>query len=478
MTPVGRVWERDRSITDRIEKRRDLGAGILIVYLPGNRVEVSRPRRVGLRAAAGNEPLKQMHGRRDRMDSSWVDHGLPDPFEAFRKAFPEATPTHYSRAPGRVNLIGEHTDYNGLPVFPMALRQEIRVLFSARDDNIVRIVNHNDEFGRREFGISEEIPPGQPGDWANYLKAPCQALSRRLGHLKGFDALVSSNLPVASGLSSSSALVIAVGQVVLTVNESPLPTLEFAEEMAEAERYTGTRGGGMDQAISAGALKGHASRIEFEPLRMFETPVPTDWRFVVAHTLVRAEKSGPAQVAYNRRTRECREALGDVGEALSGEDWAQGHTPSYRQLLEHICLQDLVDLGEQRLEGVLQRRFRHVVTEASRVYDAEHAMRRGDRLTFGLLMNSSHESLRDDYEVSSAELDALVVLAQEAGADGARLTGAGFGGCIVALAAEDRVTRVLDVLEEGFYRGRILAAPLDQVLFVAEAAPGANTLSV
>jgi len=411
------------------------------------------------------------------MGPSFKDRGLPTLIETFRGTYHGASPTHFSRAPGRVNLIGEHTDYNGLPVLPMALRQEIKVLFSPRSDGVVRVANRDREFGIREFSISPDIPPDPSGDWANYLKAPCEALARRFhplsGPLRGFDALVSSTLPVASGLSSSSALVIAVGQAILETNDLQLPTLDFAEAMARAERYTGTRGGGMDQAISAGAVEGHASRIEFDPLRMFETPIPPDWCFVVAHTLIRAEKSGQAQKAYNNRTQECRDALKIIRETL-GADSFQAETFSYSQLLDHICIQELVELGESHLDGTLQKRFRHVVTEGARVYDAEQALRRADRLTFGLFMNSSHESLRTDYEVSSPELDRLVELALEAGASGARLTGAGFGGCAVALCRPDRLEGIMGALEEGYYREKQLPIPLDQVLFLAEASQGAS----
>jgi len=412
------------------------------------------------------------------MESSGENQSLSDLIEAFRDAYPGDSPTHLSRAPGRVNLIGEHTDYNGLPVLPMALRQEIRILFAPRTDSMIRVGNRESEFGLREFSVSGDIPTDSPGDWANYLKAPCQALARRFGPLTGFDALVTSTLPVASGLSSSSALVIAMGQALLEGNGLEIPPLEFAEEMARAERYTGTQGGGMDQAISVGARKDHASRIEFSPLRMFETPIPPNWCFVVAHTLVLAEKSGPAQEAYNRRTRECREALGIIQGVLEGTDRVQDEPLSYAQLLDQTCVQDLVDLGERHLEGVLLKRFRHVVTEGTRVYDAEQALKRGDRLTFGLLMNSSHESLRDDYEVSSRELDLLVELARGAGAEGARLTGAGFGGCAVALTDPDHLYGVLAALAEGYYRERDLSTPLEQVLFVAEASEGASVMEL
>jgi galactokinase len=269
-----------------------------------------------------------------------------------------------------------------------------------------------------------------------------------------------------------------MGRALLEVNDLTLPTLEFAETMARAERYTGTRGGGMDQAISVGAKKGHVSRIEFHPLEMAYAPVPQDWRFVVAHTLVRAEKSGPAQEAYNRRTRECADALSLIQKALLETDPGLEAPLSYRGLLERTCLEDLVELGESRLQGTLLKRFRHVVTEGARVYDAEHALRREDLLTFGLSMNASHESLRHDYEVSSPELDTLVGLAREAGTAGARLTGAGFGGCVVALTDSERVQSVMEALKMGYYEKREPDLPLRDVLFLAEPSEGASVREI
>jgi len=409
---------------------------------------------------------------------------------AFQEAFDGEEPRFLSRAPGRVNLIGEHTDYNGLPVLPMALRRGIRILCSPRDDSTVRVVNIEEEFPDREFEISALISADPIGDWGNYLKAACQMMARRFCGLlnegdgdglasepeayRGFNAMVCSTLPVASGLSSSSALVIAMGQATLFANGLEMDMLDFADNLARAERYTGTQGGGMDQGISAGAVEGHASRIEFHPLRMFETPVPADWTFVVAHTLVRAEKSGLAQEAYNARTKECQEALETVSRTIGKNEWARAEAISYPSLMERICIQDLVESGEKSLEGTLLKRFRHVVTEGSRVYDAEQALKRGDPFTFGLLMNASHQSLRDDYEVSSFELDTLVELALGAGASGARLTGAGFGGCMVALAPPEKAEGVLDALKTGYYESRKVEGPLDDVLFVAEPSRGAS----
>jgi len=404
-------------------------------------------------------------------------HGDPDAgFTAFMAMYEGSRPTHFSRAPGRVNLIGEHTDYNGLPVFPMALSQEVRIFFRPRPDKQVRVGNVEAEFPPRTFELSHDIPREKaPGDWGNYLKAPCQALSRRLGLARGFDAMVHSSVPVASGLSSSSALVNAMGLAFLHANGESLPSMELAEEMARAERYTGTQGGGMDQAISLGARAGHAARIEFDPLSMFQSPVPRTWHFLVAHTLVRAEKSGGAQAAYNQRREECQQGLAMVAKSLSANGDASS---SFPELVHGFPLPELLDRAQGILPRALFRRFRHVVTEAHRVYEAQEAMERSDLLTFGLLMDDSHESLRTDYEVSSPELDRLVELARGAGAAGARLTGAGFGGCVVALVPPSRLDRVLGILRDGYYRARGFTGPPDQVLFVASASEGASVQAV
>ncbi len=419
-----------------------------------------------------------MHQRKDNMGSSWQDHGLSAPVEAFHEAFDGLPPTHFSRAPGRVNLIGEHTDYNGLPVLPMALRQEVRILFRPREDGTVRMANRNPEFPIRSFSLSEDIPPDPAGDWGNYLKAPCQALTGLLGPLRGLDGLVTSTLPVASGLSSSSALVIAVAQALLHANETQVPTLDLAEEMARAERYTGTQGGGMDQAIALGARAGHASRVEFDPLRLYEIPVPPDWRFVVAHTLVRAEKSGWAREAYNQRNQECQEAIRRIRMALSESEVAGTEALTYPELTARFSIKNLLELGRTHLSGPLLGRFRHVVTETLRVYRSEEAMRQEDLLAFGILMDASHESLRADYEVSSPELDRLVALAREGGAAGARLTGAGFGGCVVALTDPFRLDRLMRTLEQGYYRSPRHPHRLRDVLFVAQPSGGASVEEV
>lgn len=395
--------------------------------------------------------------------------------EALRRAFRaryDAAPSALVRAPGRVNLIGEHIDYNGLPVFPMAIQRHVALLFRPRADATVRLASLQEGFEARAFDVTPTIPPYPTGDWGNYVKAPAQALARAHGSLRGFDGVLGSSLPVAAGLSSSSALVIAVARALLHANDLTVEPIALAEEMARAERYTGTQGGGMDQAICLAARAGSASRVDFEPLRIVARPVPAAWRFAVAHSLVRAEKSGAAQQRYNERTRECAAALAAVTARLGlrGVGW--------RELLRSGSRDALLETGDALLAEPVRRRFRHVVTEAHRVTGAEDAMVAADLPRFGRLLRASHASLRDDYEVSIPALNELVAIAEEAGAAGARLTGAGMGGCIVAACDAARMDGVLDALAERFYAPRGARDDLARHLFVAEPSGGARVEAV
>jgi galactokinase len=293
-------------------------------------------------------------------------------------------------------------------------------------------------------------------------------LVTRLGRLKGLDALIDSDLPVAAGLSSSSALVVAAALGLLTVNDVTMERQELMELLAEAERYVGMRGGGMDQAICLGAHEGQAARIDFDPVRLTPVPVPHEWRFVVASSLIPAEKSGRAREIYNRRSEECREALATVTAHF-------GVSPAnYRRLLEGVPVRELVERATHILGSPLDRRFRHVVTEAARVRQAEQALRESDLARFGSLLNESHSSLRDDYEVSARELDELTEIALAAGASGSRLTGAGLGGCTVSVCAAEQVDAVLNRLRSEFYATRTFGGRLEDHLLVVSPSRGAS----
>ena len=389
---------------------------------------------------------------------------------AFRERY-GSNPTHVVRAPGRVNLIGEHIDYAGLPVLPMALQREVRLVFRPRSDDLVLAATTDPSYSPCRFEVSRRIEPYEDGDWGNYLKAAVQAMVSAYDLEGGFDAMIDSTLPIAAGLSSSSALVIATALALAACGDREVDPIELATLMAAAEQYVGTRGGGMDQAICAGARAGCAARVEFDTLRIEPVPVPASWRFVVAHSLVQAHKSGGERQAYNRRRAETEEALARVVGVL---DLPVSEIRSYRDLLDRTSGPAALAAAEETLDGDLLRRFRHVVTEGARVIRAEVAMRSDALDGFGMLMNGSHSSLAEDFEVSIPELNELVAIAREGGAVGARLTGAGMGGCIVALCADSNVESVMANLTERYYAQRVRGDVGSDWLFGAVPSAGAS----
>lgn len=400
--------------------------------------------------------------------------------DSFVREYGPAISVHLARAPGRVNLIGEHTDYNGLPVFPMAIQRDVALLFRARDDAQVCLFSAEAGYAPREFMIEDWIAPFAPGDWGNYAKAAALALRKQRGIARGIEAAVHGDIPPAAGLSSSSAMLVACALALIQANDVEIERTELMALLAAAERYVGTKSGGMDQAISLGGRRGEAVMIEFEPLRLTHVPVPAKWCFVIANSLVRAEKSGAAQAAYNARTTECRAALQALAdhpraarllrEATSPRDLFS----SYAKLTHNVPLARLLEVAKDALRDPLSRRFRHVVTEGARVEEARAAMLANDSETFGRLMYASHASLRDDYEVSCPALDRLVDAARTAGARGARLTGAGFGGCIVALCDRQEVDALIRALRAEITRSNA-EVPTDAVM-IAEPSDGAGTL--
>ena len=327
-------------------------------------------------------------------------------------------------APGRVNLIGEHIDYHGLPVLPMALERRVRIEFEARTDRQIRMRSNG--YGEREFAWSGELTPVARGDWENYLRAAARAIADKWGVLCGIDASIHSDLEPAAGLSSSSALIVACTLALLRANGIDASFAELMEVLPEGEHFVGTRGGGMDHAASLGSRAGCASLIGFAPVSIRHIPIPATWRFLVANSGVTAEKSGPVRERYNARRKAGSTALERLG------------VSSYREILGGD-----IDAMAQSLATVEEHdAFLHTTSEALRVLQAVAAMERDDAESFGRLLTESHISLRDRLHVSCAALDTLVNEAMAAGALGARLTGAGFGGCIVALCRADDVERV------------------------------------
>jgi galactokinase len=312
-------------------------------------------------------------------------------------------------APGRVNLIGEHIDYHGLAVLPMALRRGVRVSYRVRADRRIRAVSSG--YGAREFDWTAELAPVAAGDWENYLRAAARVARTFCAEPVGIDARIASDLPAAAGLSSSSALIVAFTLGLLGANGYNPGFEELMAVLPEGEQFVGTRGGGMDHAASLGSRAGCASLVSFEPVAVRHVPIPPDWAFWIADSGIRAEKSGAAREAYNARRRGGADALRRLG------------LRSYRQARAEQAA-GLATVEERDA-------FLHTVTERDRVHDAVAAMERADLAGFGRLLAESHRSLRDRLRVSCDALDRLVDRAMGAGAAGARLTGAGFGGSVV-----------------------------------------------
>jgi len=371
--------------------------------------------------------------------------------EAFTGQF-GAPPTHLVRAPGRVNLIGEHIDYHQLPVLPMAIDREIRLLVRPRDDAVVCAMTLADSLPVVAFELSECIPSADAGDWSNYLRGAAQSLVRKQGATRGLDVLVDSTLPMAAGMSSSSALAVGAGLAIAGINGFEIDRRMFAIQMAEAERYSGTQGGGMDQAVCLLAEPGCALYVDFQPLEVRPIPLPSGLQIIVAHSLKSAQKSGPARAAYNELRLTGEHARKSVAKALG--------------LPSGTGYDRLIDVGEaglhvatKNLSGPALCCFRHVITEALRVTAAVSALENSELSVLGKLLDASHESLRSDLQVSTPELDELVTLARGAGALGARLTGAGFGGAMIALAPSEQAETIRQVLARRFYHPRGISEP-------------------
>jgi galactokinase len=392
---------------------------------------------------------------------------IQDPRALLAETFGTGGEAALVSAPGRVNLIGEHIDYHGLSVLPMAMRRSVRVAFRARADRRIRAVSAGG-YGVRDFEWTADLTPVAGQDWENYLRAAACAVGRKWGTGRGVDAAIVSDLPPAAGLSSSSALIVAFTLSLLRANAAAPTFEELMEVLPEGEQFVGTRGGGMDHAASLASHAGCASLIEFDPLAVRFVPVPPGWAFLVAHSLTVAEKSGAARQRYNACRAAGTEALQRLG------------LPSYRRAIEGRTFAQLEQLGAQtlttrKLTDAQRSAFLHVVSEATRVSAAVAAMEQNAAGTFGSLLLASHASLRNRLHVSSAALDRLVEAAMDSGALGARLTGAGFGGCVVVFCREPDLAAVRHNLIQRYYAE---SAQFNESMHLIHAEPGPGALQV
>jgi galactokinase len=336
------------------------------------------------------------------------------------------------RAPGRVNLIGEHTDYNDGFVMPAAIAYDIRVAVEPRADRRVSVVS--DGFaGKREFDL-DLLAPGVQHDWGDFIRGILIELQRDGAVLRGADLQVTSDLPVGAGLSSSAAIAVGVGYAMLDAAGLPIDRAKLALAAQRAENlHAGTHSGIMDQFISANARAGHAILLDTRALTFDYLPLPNAATFVVCNTMV---KHSHATGGYNERHAECAAGV----RALSAR-YADVRA------LRDVTLAQL-DAARSDMPETIFRRCRHVISEDARVLAAGTALTSGDFAAFGRLMNASHASMRDDFEISAPEVDTMVERAQAFGPGvyGARMTGGGFGGSTVNLVAAADVAAFVDYI--------------------------------
>lgn len=374
----------------------------------------------------------------------------------FRERFPGLKPAFLAYAPGRVNLIGEHTDYNDGFVLPIAIDRWVAYVLSPRDDRKVRLASLN--FGGEvEFGL-DDLRKDDVHPWSNYPRGVAWALQERGATLKGMDAVLYGDVPLGSGLSSSAALEVATAAAFRAVSDLSLDGVTVALLCQRAEnQFVGVNCGIMDQFVSQLAKDGHALLIDCRSLEYRHVPLPSEnYRFVVADT---GKRRGLVDSEYNTRRRECEEAAAFFAKRRPGV-----------KALRDVSPEELRE-AEGKLDPTVFRRARHVVTENDRTLKAVDALQKGDMEAFGELMNASHESLRTDYQVSCSELDAMVEEARRVpGVLGSRMTGAGFGGCTVSLVRTDAVERFLAQVPER-YTARTGLKP---EVFVFEAVGGAG----
>jgi galactokinase len=356
--------------------------------------------------------------------------------------------TLIARAPGRVNLIGEHTDYNDGFVLPAAIARETRIAAAPRTDGMVRLVAF--DLGRETTFALNDIPRSADEGWSNYVRGVAAGLVAAGYPVTGFDGLMQGDVPIGAGLSSSAAVELASVQAFSAAGGFTVPADRAARIGQKAEHtYVGTNCGLMDQLASALGQPDHVLLIDCRDLSFQPVPVPAGAAILIADTAVRRQL---ATSAYNERRAQCEAAAQALG------------VPALRDAT--LAMLEAVELPD-----VVARRARHIITENDRVLATVAALRGGDLHKVGQLMNASHASLRDLYEVSSAELDTMVeALRAQPGCYGARLTGAGFGGCAVALMDRGAVAAAIPAVAR-VYRARTGLIP---ALYVTQAAAGAS----
>jgi galactokinase len=361
------------------------------------------------------------------------------------------------RAPGRVNLIGEHTDYNDGFVMPVAIDFFTQIILFPLDTRALEF--YSDNFKEKVVLDFDNLPKSRSRHWSDYVVGVALMLIGEGHELRGARLTISSDVPLGSGLSSSAALEVATAYALATSSDLKIERVELAKLCRRAENeFVGARVGIMDQFVSFFGESDKALLLDCRSLEFEHLPVPPSAQLVICNTMV---KHDLASGAYNERRQQCEEGVKLLRTVLPNVTALRDVTS--QQLEEH----------RKELPEVIYRRCRHVVTENERVLDAASALKQGDVAKFGQLMNQSHQSLRDDYEVSCAELDLMVGLARKVeGVFGARMTGGGFGGCTVNLVRRDKIDEFQNTVAAGYQE----ATGLTPEVYVCKAVKGAEEL--
>jgi len=361
-------------------------------------------------------------------------------------------PPIVARAPGRVNLIGDHTDYNDGFVLPMAIDREVWLAVRPRDDR--RVVLHSIDFNE-DATFALDDGKARAGGWVEYVRGVAWALEENGRPTRGWEGVAAGDVPLGAGLSSSAALELAAARTFAAVSGVVWQPVAMARLAQRAENeWVGVNCGIMDQLISAAGASGHALLIDCRSLATRSVLIPDSASVVVLDT---GTRRGLVDSAYNERRAQCEQAARFFG------------VPALRDV-------DLATFAsrEGELDPLTRRRARHVITENARTVAAAELLERGDVAAVGKLMDESHVSLRDDFEVSRPELDTMVQLARsENGCFGARMTGAGFGGCAVALVARERANAFARDVSDAYTR----AVGLTPAVYVCSASQGASVES-
>jgi galactokinase len=364
-----------------------------------------------------------------------------------------------SRAPGRVNLIGEHTDYNDGFVMPAALEFTTLTAASPRPDRRLRVYSMiMDE--TREYDL-DAPPRGPSGDWSDYVIGVALMLEIGGFTLSGADLVVWSDVPIGAGLSSSAALEVSVAHALLTQSDLPFDPIKIAKICQRAENdFVGMRCGVMDQYIACCGVAGHALLIDCRSLGSRHVAIAPNLRLLIANSGVRHQHAGGE---YNLRREACEEGVRLLSRYLGPIKALRDVTPQQ------------LEAKRRKLPELIYRRCRHIVTENARVLEAERALGAGDFAACGRAMNASHVSMQEDFEITCPEVDMLAGLAQTVkGVYGSRMTGGGFGGCTISLVEASAVDKASQILTDG-YR---IATGMDTDIFVCAPADGAGLVPV